>query len=64
MGLHRLQNCRLMMKSEWREHLEHDESHLQKWGCTAMGSLTQSGQQTLFPTAPHSFQEILSPKCP
>ena len=38
------------MKSKWREHLEHDESHLQKWGCTIMGSLTQSGQQALTQT--------------
>ena len=34
-----------MMKSEWREHVEHDESHLKKWGCTAMGLLTKCGQR-------------------
>ena len=33
------------MESEWRDHVEHDESHLKKWGCTAMGSLTKCGQQ-------------------
>ena len=33
------------MKSEWHEHLEHDEFHLKKWGCTAMGSLTKCDQQ-------------------
>ena len=34
-----------MMESEWHEHLEHDEFHLKKWGCTAMGSLTKCDQQ-------------------
>ena len=33
-----------MMESEWCDHVEHDESHLKKWGCTAMGSLTKCGQ--------------------
>ena len=32
------------MTIEWRDHVEHDESHLKKWGCTAMGSLTKRGQ--------------------
>ena len=35
-----------MMESEWRDHVEHDESHKKKkWGCTAIGSLTKCGQQ-------------------
>ena len=33
-----------MMKYEWRELVEHDESHLKKWGCTAMWLLTKCGQ--------------------
>ena len=42
------------MTSEWRDHVEHDESHFKKWGCTAIGSLTKCGQQ-----APFFFQRFL-----
>ena len=43
-----------MMESEWRNHVEHDESHLRKWGCTAMGSLTKCGQHTtVLEASPH-----------